>query len=153
MRAFVLDLSSTGLFVQTGARMRPGADVQVRLQLASLSEPLLLHARVARTKQVPTQLTTIAHGGVGLHLRDTPRPYLEAIALLERGSGLRAADAPKPDATPATTDRSRFRVRVKQSDGPRSRSIDLVANDAEQARAMALREVGEGWEAVSADRL
>jgi len=152
MRAFVLDLSSTGLFVQTGARLRPGADVEVRLQIAGLPEPLLLHARVARTKQVPTQLTTVAHGGVGLRLRDVPKRYLEAIQLLESGTGLRVAEMAKPEA-PAAIDRPRFRVRVKQSDGPRSRSIDLCADDVEQARAFALREVGKGWEAVSADRL
>lgn len=151
MRAFVLDLSSTGLFVQTGARLRPGADVEVRLQIATLPEPLLLRARVARTKQVPTQLTTIAHGGVGLRLREVPKHYLEAIERLDSGTGLRAGEQPKASA-PAV-DRPRFRVRVKQSDGPRSRSIDLCADDPEQARAFALREVGTGWEAVSAERV
>lgn len=152
MRAFVLDLSSTGLFVQTGARMRPGSDVEVRLQVANLPEPLLLRARVARTRQVPAQLTTVAHGGVGLRLRDVPKQYLDAIRKLDSGAGLRASETPKP-SPPAAAERSRFRVRVKQSDGPRSRSIDLAADDADQARALALREVGKGWEAVSADRL
>jgi len=68
VRAFVLDLSATGLFVQTSVRMRPGSDVEVRLQIANVSEPLHLRARVARRRQVPTQLTTIAHGGVGVAL-------------------------------------------------------------------------------------
>lgn len=152
MRAFVLDLSSTGLFVQTGARLRPGADVEVRLQLANLPEPLLLRARVARTKQVPTQLTTVAHGGVGLRLREVPKQYLAAIEKLDSGAGLRSAETPKPPP-PAAAARTRFRVRVRQTDGPRSRSIELHADDAEQARVLALREVGKGWEAVSADPL
>lgn len=152
VRAFVLDLSSTGLFVQTSVRLRPGSDVEVRLQIANVPEPLQLRARVARTKQVPTQLTTIAHGGVGLRLREVPKQYLDAIQLLESGTGLRASEGPKPDA-PAVGERPRFRVRVKQSDGPRSRSIELCASDAAQARSLALREVGEGWEAVAVEQL
>lgn len=151
-RGFVLDLSATGLFVQTSARLRPGATVEVRLQIANLPEPLLLHARVARTKQVPTQLTTVARGGAGLRLRDIPKQYLEAIQKLDDGAGLRGANAPKASA-PAAVERPRFRVRVKQCDGPRSRSIELYADHAEQARAFALREVGRGWEAVNAERL
>jgi Tfp pilus assembly protein PilZ len=152
VRAFVLDLSATGLFVQTAARLRPGADVEVRLQIATLPEPISLRARVARTRQVPTQLTTIAKGGVGLRLRDVPKRYIDAIEKLESGAGLRGADASESNA-PAATDRPRFRVRVKQSDGPRSRNIELRAKDAEQARALALREVGKGWEAVGAERV
>jgi len=152
VRAFVLDLSATGLFVQTSVRMRPGSDVEVRLQIANVSEPLHLRARVARRRQVPTQLTTIAHGGVGLRLREVPTQYLDAIQLLESGTGLRGSEVPKPDA-PAASERPCFRVRVKQSDGPRSRSIEVRAGDGEQARALALREVGKGWEAVAVERL
>lgn len=159
-RAIVLDLSASGIFVQTGARLRPGSDVEIRLQLDTESEPLLLRASVARAKQVPSQLTTVAHGGVGLRLLNAPNAYFEAIAALESGKSLRghvvASGAPvenkRSDPAPAPP-RPRFRVRVQQSDGPRSRTIELAADHEDQARVLALREVGAGWEAVKAERL
>jgi hypothetical protein len=61
------------------------------------------------------------------------------------------AEAKKP-AAPAPA-RPRFRVRVQQSDGPRSRTIELAADNEAQARAFALRECGSGWEAVKAERV
>jgi hypothetical protein len=157
-RALVIDLSSTGIFVQTGVRLRPGADVEIRLQLEHLSEPVLLRARVARAKHVPTHLTTVARGGVGLHLREAPAAYLEAIAALESGKPLRGnvvnegGGLDKPEPAPAEV-RPRFRVRVQQCDGPRSRRLELHADSVEHARKLALAEVGKGWEVVSADRL
>jgi hypothetical protein len=44
-------------------------------------------------------------------------------------------------------------VRVKQSDGPRSRSVEILAESSDEARARALAEVGAGWEAVAADSI
>jgi Tfp pilus assembly protein PilZ len=156
-RAIVLDLSTSGVFVQTGARLRPGTDVEIRLQLATAAEPLLLRARVARAKQVPSQLTTVAHGGIGLRLREAPKAYFEAIEALESGKSLRGhvpeSAVPGEAKKPAAPARPRFRVRVQQSDGPRSRTIELAADNEAQARAFALRECGSGWEAVKADRL
>ena len=153
-RALVLDLSASGLFVQTGVRLRPGTDVEIRLQLEHVPEPIHLRARVARAKHVPSHLTTVARGGVGLRLHHVPAKYLEAIAALESGKPLRAnvtqdAAAEKGEAAL----RPRFRVRVQQSDGPRSRRIELHADSVEQARALALQEVGKGWEIVSADAI
>jgi hypothetical protein len=154
-RALVLDLSSSGIFVQTGVRLRPGTEVSVRLQLEDLREPILLRARVARTKHVPSNLSTVARGGVGLKLREAPKAYFDVIATLESGKALRAnvgADSAEEKA-PAPELRPRFRIRVQQSDGPRSRRIELHADSPAQARALALQEVGKGWEVVSADRI
>jgi hypothetical protein len=153
-RALVLDLSASGLFVQTGVRLRPGAEVEVRLQLEHVVEPIHLRARVARAKHVPSHLTTVARGGVGLRIHQAPAKYLEAIASLESGKVLRANMVQDGAVEkPAATTRPRFRVRVQQSDGPRSRRIELHADSVEQARALALQEAGTGWEIVSADAI
>jgi hypothetical protein len=44
-------------------------------------------------------------------------------------------------------------VRVKQCEGPRSRSIEILADSADEARARALADVGSGWEAVAAEAI
>jgi PilZ domain len=151
-RSFVIDLSATGLFIQTGARLKPGAEVEVRLTLETAKRPLVLRASVARAKQVPSQLTSVAHGGVGLRLVSPPQEYLDALRALDGGANLRSAATPTPveKPKPATL---RFRVRVKQQDGPRMRILDLEAVSIEDARKLALHTTGAGWEVVAADRL
>jgi len=151
-RSFVIDLSESGLFVQTGVKLRPGSQVEVRLALESMGAPILLRARVARTKQVPAQLTSVAHGGVGLQLLDVPPAWVDAVRRLSSGTSLRGAAAAATPPSPRIA-LDRFRVRIKQSDGPRMRIVELAAESADHARTLALREAGAGWEALAADRI
>jgi Tfp pilus assembly protein PilZ len=146
-RAIVLDISESGLFVQTGTRLPPGSEVELRLRLEQVEEPVVVRARVARNKQVPPQLTSVARGGVGLKILDAPAAYYEHINALARE--MKAPAAPAEPAVP----RNRFRVRVKQSEGPRSRSLEIFADSADEARARALADVGSGWEAVAAEAI
>lgn len=229
-RAIVLDCSRTGLFVQTSARLAPGTQVEVWLQFEGQREPMLLRATVARQKAVPSNLTSVAQGGVGLRILDAPRSYYDLLGeappdrndatapgvtvavrtaanapvagVTEAGrsrsnassagveaSSARSASNPSSarvaargahpasnapsagaaasgahaapsspaarSAAPAAGSRGqpRFRVRVKQCDGPRSRILDIVAESAERACAAALAQVGAGWEALGAERI
>ena len=146
-RAIVLDVSESGIFVQTGTRLPPGSAVEVHVRMLANEEPLLLRARVARNKQVPPQLTSVARGGVGLKILDAPPAYYDQIkAMIDVDKAPRVAPAPQ-------TPRNRFRVRVKQREGPRSRSLEILADSEEEARARALADVGSGWEAVTAEAL
>jgi hypothetical protein len=155
-RAIVLDLSETGLFVQTGStRLPPGSVVDVRVRLADGAETVLLRAKVARNKQVPPQLTSVARGGIGLRILDAPAAYYEQIQALDGDTkrstpAATATPTPAPKPPPAAL---RFRVRVKQSDGPRMRNLEIVAASADEARARALADCGKGWEAVAADAI
>ncbi|MEB2345092.1 MAG: PilZ domain-containing protein [Deltaproteobacteria bacterium] len=166
-RAIVIDLSHTGLFVQTSARLSPGTQVELLLQFEGDREPLLLRAAVARQKAVPSNLTSVAQGGIGLRIVDAPRAYYELVG--ETAAPVPAAAPtippassprpPMPAADPKTAPEAppssppRFRVRVKQSDGPRSRILDIAAETAERASAAALAQVGAGWEALGAERV
>jgi hypothetical protein len=162
-RAIVIDLSTTGLFVQTSARLSPGAQVELWLQFEDLREPILLRAAVARQKAVPSNLTSVAQGGIGLRIVDAPRAYYDLLgepgppapgATTAPAMPPAAARAPAPKAAPPPAPSlPRFRVRVKQSDGPRSRILDIVAETAERACAAALKQVGAGWEALGAERV
>jgi hypothetical protein len=149
-RAIVLDFSRTGLFVQTSARLAPGTSVEVLIQVDAGSQPIRVRARVARQKAVPSNLTSVAQGGVGLQVLEAPPSY---YAALEQHAGEASGPIPPPTPVPAARSRvneERYRVRVKQTDGPRSRILDIRAESLERARARALAEVGKGWEIVEA---
>jgi Tfp pilus assembly protein PilZ len=155
-RAIVLDVSRTGLFVQTSARLSPGSQVEVLVQFEGQPEPMLLRARVARQKAVPSNLTSVAQGGIGLRLVEAPPSFYRMIGEQDGGPTTppRPAQAPPPKAAQAAAAAlPRFRVRVKQTDGPRSRILDIMAETAERARAAALAEVGAGWEALGAEQV
>lgn len=154
-RAIVLDVSRTGLFVQITARLLPGTMVELRLRVAETSEPIALRARVARHKSVPANLTSVAQGGVGLRIVDAPAAFYEVLGVSgdTPTAGSPAAFTTAPPDAPAVPPSPRFRVRVKQTDGPRSRILDIAAATAESARTAALAEVGRGWEALGAEPL
>ncbi len=153
-RAIVLDVSSTGMFVQTSTRLVPGTPVDLQLRFEANDEPIAIRARVVRHRAVPANLTSIAQGGIGLRIVDAPPSFYERLrgqdddAATERNPAGPVARRPAPAPAPSGP---RFRVRVKQTDGPRSRIVDVAAETADAARAMALAELGSGWEALGAD--
>ena len=57
----------------------------------------------------------------------------------------------RPSAPPEPAAGRSFRIRVKQSAGPRSRVISVSAPDATQATEQALRQLGEGWTVLEVD--
>ena len=62
--ALVLDVSATGLFVQTSASLNPGTELVVELNPPG-RDALLLKGQVARQKVVPLLLKAVEHGGLG----------------------------------------------------------------------------------------
>ncbi len=57
---------------------------------------------------------------------------------------------PPPSPKPAESD-TRYRVRAKQSGGPRSRSLIVRATSREHAEAQALEELGADWKVVDVE--
>jgi hypothetical protein len=66
-----------------------------------------------------------------------------------RKSAPRRAAPPRPSAAR----QERFRVRVSQTSGSRSRSLDISASSEEDARRQALASCGEGWKILACDRV
>ena len=77
---FVLDVSQTGLFVQTSASLQIGSVVEVEFRLPDSETIIAMRATVARKRVVPHQLTAIARGGLGLRLEHPPPAYLKFVA-------------------------------------------------------------------------
>jgi len=107
---------------------------------------------VAWRKLVPGQLQMISAGGFGLEIENADERYYQALARWMRveigGSG--TAVEPDASAEPAPPN---WRVRVRASTGPRTRSLTLEAASSEEARESALRHVGDGWRVIDVEEL
>ena len=183
-RGIVLDLSETGLFVQTEASPGPGARLRLRFHANADAAAFEVEGSVARRQVAPPQLAGVVRGGLGLRVHGPPAAYFELLgqsveeaaqagaraAVAARGvapgrasaggspatSGGRAAPsataAPKPVAPPEPPPGDPFRVRIKQSDGPRSRTLAVRAKTPEDAAKKALADAGRGWEVLRVER-
>jgi PilZ domain len=165
-RGIVLDLSATGIFVQTEATPGPGARIRILFHTAT-GEEFEAEASVARRQVVPRELAGVVRGGLGLRIQRPPEAYFRLIGMegtaeeKPRGLGMetqvvqnrpaekpRAPEPPKPPPAPALPE---YRIRVKQTDGPRSRTLKLGASGADDARKRALAELGRGWEVLTVE--
>jgi len=174
----ILDLSSTGIFVQTTARPAVGESVALELGVPGRRQTLCLQAEVVRLKVVPAQLLNLAQGGIGMRITNAPEGYFDFLSevlprLAPQAEPVTVDEAPAPPprrasrATVPLGSRSAgggpvraaerapalraFRVRVRQVGGARSRLLHLRAASAQDAAAAGLREVGEGWKVLEAE--
>jgi hypothetical protein len=170
---FVLDLSRTGLFIQTSAKPLPGQRLDIELSVRG--ETLRMHVEVARRKQVPPQLLAVAHRGVGVRVLSAPEGFYQLLAdfqakgsegssepLKGRVPASRAASTPpgrkasrtvrppnreRPRTTPGPEPAAacEFRVRVKQVSGTRTRTLRIRAADEAAARCEVTSDLGDEW--------
>ena len=141
----VLNLSRSGLFVQTAVTARRGDVVAVDLN-ASASRAIALDAMVMWNRTVAAQLRGVRHGGVGLQIRNAHESYYNLLAEVSdtEGSLWRAAGGTRQrvEETPVYG----FRVRIKKAGAPRSRTLFLSCADEAEARSRATTVAGSGWE-------
>ncbi len=160
----ILDLSASGIFVQTNAKPRPGEPVSLELSLPDQRAPLRLEAQVARLKVVPPRLVAVAQGGLGLRITNAPEGYFTFLTAIlpdlaagaetdEEAAATLACEAagpaPASKAEPARATR-RYRVRVSQLGGARSRTLHVEARSAEEAAELAFETTGDGWKLLEA---
>ena len=182
LSGIVLDLSANGVFVQTSANPPPGAELGLELEIPGEPERTLLVVRVARKKVVPLRLRSVVHGGLGLQIERAPEAYFGYVAQLQPAEVAEeppAVGAPPANASPAVTvppkkaspgrrggsrrgvpprvpaaaKQERFRVRVSQISGSRSRSLEVSAASEEEARREAMATAGEGWKILACERV
>jgi hypothetical protein len=143
-------VSWNGLFVQTRRSIEPDTEVEVRLRLPGRSETIELSAAVARARRVSPNLTTVAVGGLGLQIRAAPNEYYEFVAAISPEQAPPAPPTPEVSPKPAPPE-TQFRVRAQQTGSPRSRTLTVGADSPEQAKTVALRQLGEGWTVLDAE--
>jgi hypothetical protein len=77
--------------------------------------------------------------------RAEPEPQPESPAQPKSRAVAKPVTQPKPEPSRAPSALVRFRVRVKQEGGPRTRSIVVFAESAVDAHELALEETEPGW--------
>ncbi len=82
----VLDLSRTGLFVQTRAVAKAGNEVEVMLARREPEAPIELDVRVVWQRKVPPQLRGVVEKGFGLQILYAPEPYYALLVEVAQGS-------------------------------------------------------------------
>jgi Tfp pilus assembly protein PilZ len=81
----VLDISRTGLFVQTSATAQNGEEVEVTLSAGRTAAPITLVTKVVWKRNVPAQLRASAEGGLGLRICYAPEGYYNLLADAAQG--------------------------------------------------------------------
>jgi len=159
----ILDVSATGLFVQTGAKLDPGATVTLEFEPPGSADTVRLAARVTRRKVVPARLQSVAQAGVGVAVANAPEAYFTMIAAFQDRGGPAPSRPSKPrtesfrpkTARPAPPPeekkpalrrlRKRFKVEVHEIGGKGARIVEVEALNVASAGRRALEEIGEGW--------
>ncbi len=154
----VLNVSRRGLFVQTSARARPGDRVRIALNASAQRGAIGLEARVVWKRVSPPQLQSFTQGGVGLEIQLASEAYYDFLAGVATPAG-EVPRAPKGRMDPAAAETkpapppSRFRVRVSQRGGPRSRTLVVEGGSEDDARRRALASIGTGWTVLEIEKL
>lgn len=153
----VLDVSATGLFIQTNVAPPPDTVVEIRLAQQRDMPRIDIRAVVVRHKRADRRLVSLVSGGVGVQILDAPDAYYHQLLGCERPTPgatasqeeVRTAGTPvQLEASEASAGDGKYEVRVSKLDSPRSRTLSVVAANDEAAKQEALDQVGEGWEVV-----
>lgn len=176
--ASLLDVSLSGLSIQTAVALAQGEPVDVAIEGQVRVKALAWHAHRVKRPGPPSYL-------IGMMLSEVGPEYESLVARVagRRAVPPRPADAAAPaappgvaaaqeQAAPAVTaarearsaaapaaprcgapplparPRHWWRLRIKQSQGTRSRLVTLAAATRDEAVAASLAEAGEGWEVV-----
>ncbi len=161
-RGFLLDVSSNGVFVQTLKAISSDQEIGVEFTPPGLDTKIQLRARVVRIRQVPARLTSVIAPGVGLRITTAPPEYQAFLASLlssspgasDRKGDAQASERPPstvPESPPGADSDTRYRVRVKHTSGPRSRSILVAATSREHAESQAIAELGDNWQVIDVE--
>jgi hypothetical protein len=153
----VLNVSPNGLYVQTNAVAPSGTLVDLDLTPGP-ERTIPLQATVVWRRLVPRELRNDAQGGFGLRIRSASEAYYELLTdCLPAGSlptrrGGPAPDAPMPEGPAQAVVTPRYRVRVGQSGGSRSRWLVIACDSESEARRRALTEIGDSWNVLEVER-
>jgi PilZ domain-containing protein len=163
--ALVLDVSLSGLLVQTTLVLGQGDDVAIEIEGGVHLKALAWHARVNRRgreesfvvgmmlSEVGPDYEALVARIAGPGAEAGTRAHAAPRAAVPVGAAARPAPArpkrPPPLPVPVRSS-SWWRLRIKQVDGPRTRVVTLAAASKEHAIAQSLAELGSGWEILDA---
>lgn len=142
----VLNLSQSGLFVQTTVSAKCGDDVDLLLNMPHLPEPIPIRAKIVWSRRVDPQFRSVVQGGFGARIEAASEHYfgvLQNIAELREEPSV--SRRPERTAVNRESAENRYRVRVKLQGSPRSRFMSVTAGSKKEAEQRALKKAGKGW--------
>jgi hypothetical protein len=165
----VIDISATGLFVQTNVKPAPGALVEIGLLLPGVEVPLTMEARVARKRVVPAELLTLAHGGVGLALVQPKEAYLDFVATIspehaeavasvraKAGGVGRGSETGKGTLSRSGVNGSsaakRFRIHAVETVSGKRNSFLVSCATEQEASDQVSKQLGDEWQVLFIER-
>jgi hypothetical protein len=154
----VLDVSASGMFVQTTVKPGPGDGVTVKLKVPGSDEAISVDTRVARKKMVPPQLLAVAQGGIGLAVARPVASYLDFVAAMgpEHAEFVSKERGRRPPARrvrqPGADSPKRFRVHAVEASSGRKNSYLMTAASEQQASERVLEELGDEWKVLFVER-
>jgi len=171
----VLDVSASGLFVQTNVKPTPGTFATLRLSLPGERETVTMRARVARKKTVPPQLLAVAGGGLGFAIMEPAEAYLDFVAeispehaeavALERAkaaqrkvSGAAVAKPPQDAGGGRPSDRKReqapkrYRIHAVETSSGRRNTYLVTCASEQEASDQVLEQLGDAWKVLFIER-
>ena len=95
--ALVVDLSISGLFLQTDTAISPGTELTLRLR-GEPFEDLELRGRVVRRRFTPTVIASLIRRGVGIRILSAPSAYYDSFGASQ--APLDESWSPLQDLTP-----------------------------------------------------
>ena len=155
----VLDVSASGMFVQTTVKPGAGDDVTVKLKIPGTDEAISVDTRVARKKIVPSQLLAVAQGGLGLAVTRPAARYLDFVAAMgpEHAEFVSRERGRRPPAGPSGQSSAgspkRFRVHAVEASSGRKNSYLWTAATEQQATEQVLEEIGADWKVLFVERV
>jgi hypothetical protein len=174
----ILDVSPGGLYIQSSAKIKPGDQFEIQTTIPGVEGRLQIQVEVVRKVVVPARLLKVARGGVGVRIINAPEAYYQfmddlgisadaGMSKVEQLENRRAESAAVPPVAEAESERepepeaeaeppapqSQFRARIKQSNGPRSRTVSVEADSEDDARRQALHAAGAGWIVLGVERV
>jgi hypothetical protein len=173
----ILDVSPGGLFIQSTAKIKPGDQVELQTTVPGFEGRMRLQIEVVRKVIVPAHLLKVAHGGVGVRILNAPETYYQFMESLGITADTNSGDATpstvgedtvaapppvvesRPEAEPVVerealpAESTRFKVRVKQVKGSRSRVVEVEAASENEAQRRVLEDVGDEWVSLGVERL
>ena len=142
----VRNISAGGLCVQVDLPVEQGDVLTLTLQpdrRTSIEvQAIVWHRRRGRMKNTGNAVRLL-----GLVISEAPEAFGELLST-QKSPSLK----PRSKRSAASLKAERYRVRVKQDSGPRTRSILVFAQDDDEAREFALEETGAGWQILEINR-
>lgn len=148
----VLDVSTSGAFVQTTASLAPGTPLSLTIY-APDARRFVLEGEVARVVVAPAGIKAGAGCGLGVVLTEAPKAYVTWVQSLvgKGGEPLRVSGAPAggPKADPKTT--RPYQVRLREIRGDGTREVLVRCGSEAEAAELALAEFDADWKVLGVE--